>query len=72
MPVTLIAAVLFAAPAAGPALDKKVASVMPTATEDKWMEIPWRSNVLKAVLEAQESKKPLFFWVMNGNPLGAT
>ena len=53
-------------------LEQKVASVLPTAKEDRWLQIPWHANLMAARLEAQSSRKPLFFWVMNGNPLGST
>lgn len=36
------------------------------------MQIPWRTNVLQARAEAQRAGKPLFLWVMDGNPLGCT
>lgn len=53
-------------------LDEKVASVLPTADEERWQEIPWRTSVLPARNEARELGQPLFFWIMNGNPLGCT
>lgn len=53
-------------------LDAKVASVLPTAQENRWREIPWRTDLGSALQEAEKSKKPLFLWVMDGHPLGCT
>lgn len=53
-------------------LDARVASVLPTPQEDLWLTIPWRSNLMQARLEAQRLNRPLFLWVMNGNPMGCT
>lgn len=56
----------------GPAgsLDRKIAAALPTAAEDRWLKIPWRANVMEARTEAQRQGKPVFLWVMDGNPLG--
>jgi hypothetical protein len=74
MPIPAITVLLIGAGALGnnPVLDKKVQTVLPTPQENRFLQIPWRANVLKAVVEAQKEKKPLFFWVMNGHPLGST
>ena len=53
-------------------LDAKIASVLPTPEEDRWLTIPWRTNLMEARLTAQQLRKPLFMWVMNGNPQGCT
>lgn len=53
-------------------LDVKVASVIPQPSEEKWLTIPWRTNLMLARREAQQSGKPLFLWIMNGSPLGCT
>lgn len=53
-------------------LDAKVASVLPTPEEERWLTIPWRTNLMQARWEAQQLNKPLFLWVMNGNPMGCT
>jgi hypothetical protein len=34
------------------------------------MQIPWRSNILEAIEEGRRTGKPIFLWIMNGNPLG--
>lgn len=53
-------------------LEERVRSVMPTAAEERWLEIGWRTDIRAARIEAQESNKPMFFWVMNGHPMGCT
>lgn len=56
----------------GADLDAKVASVLPTVQEDRWLEIPWRTELMSARVEARDQGKPLFVWTMNGHPLGTT
>jgi hypothetical protein len=53
-------------------LDARIASTLPTVDEDRWLTIPWRSNLMKARLEAQILNRPMFLWIMNGNPMGCT
>jgi hypothetical protein len=55
-----------------PSLDAKIASVVPQPTEDQWLTIPWRTNLMLARQESQRTGKPLFLWIMNGSPLGCT
>ena len=55
-----------------PTLRQKIDVVLPKAAEERWLTIPWRTNVMEARTEAQKSGKPLFLWIMNGNPLGCT
>ncbi|WP_309706894.1 hypothetical protein [Armatimonas sp.] len=51
-------------------LDQKMKVVLPTSEEELWLQIPWRTNIMAARLEAQRTRKPLYLWIMNGNPLG--
>ncbi len=53
-------------------IDAKIAAVLPTAEESRWLEIPWRLNLDLARREAADSKKPIFIWMMNGHPMGCT
>jgi hypothetical protein len=53
-----------------PSLEQKIASVLPKLEEERWLQIPWRTDVTQARREAQRTGKPLFFWVMQGHPLG--
>ena len=50
----------------------RVASVLPHPEEERWLQIPWRTDVAQARAESQRTGKPLFFWIMDGNPLGCT
>jgi hypothetical protein len=63
---------LILACALGPTLDQKIAGVLPTSAEDRWLQIPWRTSIMKARLDAQATGKPLFLWIMNGSPVGCT
>lgn len=56
--------------AAPSALEQRMAVVLPTEAEDRWLQIPWRANVMEARAEAERQRKPLFMFVMDGNPLG--
>jgi len=40
--------------------------------DELWSSIPWEISIDKARRRAAKEKKPLFMWVMNGNPCGAT
>jgi hypothetical protein len=55
-----------------PELEQKIASVLPTADENAFLQIPWRLNVMSARAESARTGKPLFVWEMNGHPLGHT
>ena len=60
------------AAAAQETLEERVDRLLPSAEEDRFLEIDWRTDLLKARAEANEVGKPMFMWMMNGNPLGAT
>src|ERR1700722_20967544 len=51
-------------------VEANIASVVPTAEDDKWLQIPWHTNLMQARLDAQRLHCPLFLWGMNGNPMG--
>lgn len=53
-------------------LERNVQSVLPTEAENRWQTIPWQTNLMAARVEAQRLNKPMFLWVMNGNPMGCT
>lgn len=44
----------------------------PAGTELAWESLPWLSSYSDGVLAAQEQRRPLLLWVMNGHPLGCT
>lgn len=68
----LALALLSAGLAAAGDLDADVASVLPKAEEERWLSIPWRTNMFQARLDAQAAGKPVLIWVMDGHVLGAT
>jgi hypothetical protein len=47
-----------------------IAHVLPHAEEMKWASIPWQTDLWAARRLAAEQGKPIFAWMMNGNPLG--
>lgn len=61
-----------AEPPADATLEDKVASVLPREEEDRFLQVPWRLNLQQARVESQLTGKPIFLWIMNGNPLGCT
>ena len=60
------------AAAVAPSLDEQVASVLPNPDEERFLSVGWRTNLMRARLEAQAAGKPLFLWIMVGNPQGCT
>ena len=56
----------------GASLEARIAALLPHADEQAWRRIPWRSDLLVARREANAQGKPIFMWIMNGNPLGCT
>lgn len=59
-------------PVAKDSLNEKIRAVLPRREEERFLEIPWQSDLLAARARAQELGKPLFIWIMDGNVLGAT
>ena len=53
-------------------LKQRVEEMLPSAEEDRFFEIDWRMDLVKARQEANEVGKPMFMWMMNGHPFGAT
>lgn len=56
----------------GADIDAKIADILPTKDEEKWLSIPWRTDIPTARREAQRENKPIFMWIMNGHPMGCT
>jgi len=63
---------LFALQSADGSLDGKISPLLPTPGEERWLQIPWRTDFAAARSEANREGKPLFLWMMDGNPLGCT
>jgi hypothetical protein len=65
-------AAIEAADAPDATLDQRIASVLPMPAEERFLSIPWRTNLMAARAEAQSAGKPIFLWIMVGNPQGCT
>ena len=46
------------------------AFVLPKHEDMQWASIPWQTDLWAARQLAAEQDKPIFAWMMNGNPLG--
>jgi hypothetical protein len=53
-------------------LDREIAAVLPRTSEERWLQVPWRTDFAAARAEANRAGKPLFLWMMDGHPLGCT
>lgn len=53
-------------------LDTKIAPILPRPEEEKWLSIPWRTDLNQARADSVKEGKPMFFWIMNGDPMGCT
>jgi hypothetical protein len=51
---------------------KLQAVIAPDAGEDEWAQIPWRTSLWEARVEAARAGKPILLWEMDGHPLGCT
>jgi hypothetical protein len=69
-PLVLLAALGIAR--ADDSLDARIKAVLPRADEERWLRVPWRSDLAQGRFEANESGKPIFLWLMDGDPLGCT
>ena len=67
----MLAAIL-ALVSVSPSLDERIAEILPTKAEEKWLSIPWRTDLNQARADAQKASKPVFMWIMNGHPMGCT
>jgi len=50
--------------------EKLHALIKPQADEEKFMQIPWLTNLWEARKQAASQGKPLLLWEMDGHPLG--
>jgi hypothetical protein len=67
----LLSSLLAGAAEAGE-LEKLHALILPAPAEERWLEVPWLTDVEEARRLALERDKPLFLWEMDGHPLGCT
>ena len=52
--------------------DRRFEMVLPRAREEKWRTVGWRTNLMEARDQAQRLHRPVFLWIMVGNPQGCT
>ena len=45
------------------------AAIKPSATANKWQQIPWLTDVNEGRQLAKEERRPLFLWTVFGEPL---
>ena len=48
------------------------ALMQPTSEETRWLQIPWRTSLWQARIDAAAAGKPIYLWEMDGHPLGCT
>lgn len=53
-------------------LDQKIKAVLPRTEEERFLQIPWHTDLLFARVQSERIGKPMFIWIMDGNVLGAT
>jgi hypothetical protein len=46
--------------------------IKPAAGEEKWLEIPWMTDLWEARKKAADEGKPILLWEMDGHPLTCT
>lgn len=46
--------------------------LVPKPQEMVWKQIPWRTSLWRATVEAQRVDRPVMLFLMNGHPLGTT
>ena len=44
--------------------------ILPKHEDMQWASIPWQTDLWEARKLAADQEKPIFAWMMNGNPLG--
>jgi len=52
--------------------DKLRALIKPDASDDRWAQIPWLTDLWQARKLAAQQGKPILLWEMDGHPLGCT
>jgi hypothetical protein len=73
LPVNLLARTRARIVKAAPeSLEKRFERVLPNEQEEVWRAVGWRTNLMEARAIAQEQKRPVFLWIIVGNPHGCT
>ena len=68
----LAASAAAAEPIPDQSFEKLHALISPESGEDKWAQIPWRTSLWQARIDAARQGKPILLWEMDGHPLGCT
>ena len=50
-------------------LAKRAAAIKPAASELRWQQIPWLTDLAEGRHLAQEERRPIFLWVTGDDPL---
>lgn len=68
----LLALALACAPQEGLGADefRRLHDELRPPTGEVWRSIPWKIDLLEVRAEAARTRKPIFIWSMDGNPLG--
>jgi hypothetical protein len=53
-------------------LDKWIKFIRPSAGELGWRNVRWHRSLSEAAEEAEQLKRPILLWAMNGHPCGET
>lgn len=61
-----------ASKAAAESLEKRFEPLLPTETEEAWRTVGWRTNLMEAREIAQAQIRPIFLWIIVGNPHACT
>jgi hypothetical protein len=51
---------------------RALAHIVPDKRDLAWTKVPWHATLWDAVIEANEKKKPILLWAMNGHALACT
>jgi hypothetical protein len=51
---------------------KRRDQILPDPNERSYWKIPWRTSVLRGIVDAQKNDRPVMIVLMNGHPLGCT
>ena len=57
---------------AGKSLTDWVVALTPPPADLAWEAIPWHTSFSDGLVAADQARRPLLLWLMNGHPLGCT
>ena len=50
-------------------LENWAARIRPKASEVKWQQIPWQTDLVAAIAAAREERRPILVWASGDEPL---